>query len=119
VQVNVTSEDMGDKPPGKTLDRKDGTRGYSKRNCRWATVLEQAQNRKATRRFTYNGKTLTIREHCDLSRIEYKLVIGRMERGWDFHRAISTPRMKPLERHERENDTALLDEIHKLIGVEK
>lgn len=34
---------------------------------------------------------------------------------------VPIPRLctKPLERHERENDTALLDEIHKLLGVEK
>lgn len=36
--------DMGARPPGKTLDRIDGTKGYFKDNCRWATPKEQAAN---------------------------------------------------------------------------
>jgi hypothetical protein len=38
-------EDMGERPNGKTLDRIDGTKGYYKENCRWATVHEQLLNR--------------------------------------------------------------------------
>lgn len=39
--------DMGDPPTVKhTLDRIDGTKGYAKENCRWATPKEQAANSK-------------------------------------------------------------------------
>jgi hypothetical protein len=38
--------DMGDRPEGMTLDRIDNNKGYSKDNCRWATTLQQNQNRK-------------------------------------------------------------------------
>lgn len=36
--------DMGDPPPGLTLDRIDGAKGYSPENCRWATYKEQNRN---------------------------------------------------------------------------
>ena len=36
--------DMGLRPKGLTLDRKDGARGYCKSNCRWATRATQSRN---------------------------------------------------------------------------
>lgn len=44
------------------LDRIDGTKGYSKENCRWTTVRENALNRSTTKEaYYYNIKTHEIK----------------------------------------------------------
>lgn len=46
----VFVSDMGTKPEGYTLERKNGDLGYNKDNCKWATYEEQNNNRRAFQR---------------------------------------------------------------------
>ena len=40
--------ELGDRPPGLSLDRKDVNGHYEKGNVRWATSKEQAQNKRCS-----------------------------------------------------------------------
>lgn len=43
---------------GASLDRIDNYKGYSKDNCRWVTMAEQAKNKRTVKLYTLNGLTL-------------------------------------------------------------
>ena len=52
--VEYIEDELGDKPPGMSLDRIDNERGYEPDNVRWATVRVQNSNRRT---YTNGGKT--------------------------------------------------------------
>lgn len=55
-------EDMGFKPtPKHTIDRfPNQTGNYEMSNCRWATVRQQAGNRKSNKWLEYNGRKMIL-----------------------------------------------------------
>ncbi len=63
--------DMGKRPEGKTLDREDGKKGYSKDNCRWATYSEQNYNRRTQRNNAVGAKYVSKHKSSGLWRVVY------------------------------------------------
>jgi len=84
--------DIGDAPSeDHSIDRIDSTKGYSSQNCRWATIYEQANNKKSVT--IYGGKNL--REWDDELGFKHGTMRARIRQyGWSWDKAISTPRFK-------------------------
>ncbi|WP_347271641.1 hypothetical protein [Rhizorhabdus histidinilytica] len=75
--------DMGPRPSIKhSIDRIDVNRNYDPGNCRWATNLEQAQNKRDTRWVLFRGQRMSMREACRLAELDakYKVIHARVHR---------------------------------------
>lgn len=83
--------DMGQKPDGMTLDRKDVNGPYCKDNCRWATSEEQANNTRNNIRITIDGVTKTMSQWCRINGIKPITAWMRMDRGWDHVKSVTMP----------------------------
>lgn len=82
--------DMGPRPSKRhTIDRKDGSRGYCKDNCRWATWGQQARNRKSNRLVTVGKNTRCISEWAEITGTRKDTIRARLERGWPPEKAIA------------------------------
>lgn len=84
--------DMGERPAGMSIDRKDNAKGYSKSNCRWATGTQQALNRSVTRWIEHNGDKLCLSEWARRIGLKrHHLWIRLYKLGWSVERAVTTP----------------------------
>lgn len=92
--------DMGE-PNGKSLDRIDNNKGYSKENCRWATEKEQSNNTRSNRLLTHDGKTLNITQWSELLGIDRNTIKSRLRYGWSDSEALK--REKTTTRRRRSN----------------
>lgn len=87
--------DMGDRPPGKSLDRVDNDLGYSKENCKWSTQKEQSRNTQRTRRYPFKGALLRIDELVEVTGLSEQTLRGRLKQVrlgiWTLEEALTLP----------------------------
>lgn len=99
LEVENFIADMGERPPGFSLERLDGNKGYSKDNCVWADRKTQARNKRTNVVGTFKGKTATLIEHCEDAGLTYATVYNRLHNlGWSLEKALTTPIRARLER---------------------
>lgn len=84
-------EDMGERPPGKSIDRKDNNKGYYKENCQWSTCDEQNKNKNNNVKVSFNNQNRTISEWSRITGIDFCTLRGRLKAGWGAENALSIP----------------------------
>ena len=88
----IFARDMGDRPEGLSLDRKDNEKGYSKNNCRWTDRVTQRNNsRGIVHLITFDGKTQRLSEWAKETGLHYDCLRGRLDTGWSIEKALTTP----------------------------
>jgi hypothetical protein len=92
--------DMGPRPRGTSIDRINNDSDYTPQNCRWATMDQQNSNKRSTVFATINGVTKPVFIWAREMGVSRKMVFGRIHRGWEVERALTTPPGKQ-GRHER------------------
>lgn len=92
-------EDMKDSyKDGLTLDRINGNKGYSKKNCRWIPFKEQSLNRRSNRKYKIEGKEYCISELADKYGFKYATLSTRLIKlKWPLKKALETKLLSKLE----------------------
>ncbi len=84
--------DMGERPEGTSLERRNNNRGYSPSNCYWATRSEQQRNRRSNRYLTADGRTQLLADWARELRTRPTTIWLRLEKlGWSEQDACTVP----------------------------
>lgn len=92
--------DVGPKPSAlHTLDRMDTDGPYSPSNCRWATRVEQARNRRNGVYVEHGGVRMLLIEWCEKFGCDYYRARARIfDCGWPFELALFAPKGTILKK---------------------
>lgn len=91
--------DMGRKPgPNYTIERLENNGPYCPGNCKWATRIEQALNRRSCHYLKYNGKQIAATAFARVLQVSPDYVYRRLRIGIsprEIAQEVTTPREFP------------------------
>jgi len=83
--------DMGPRPLGLTLERRNNDGPYDPANCRWASQSEQLLNTRRSLGIIMEGHRVSLREAAGRLGIKYGTLRGRRRAGWSVEKTLHTP----------------------------
>lgn len=96
-------EDMGERPPGCSIDRINNSGNYEPGNCRWSTRREQCRNKRSNKLITHCGVTKCLADWLDDFKLNRNIYEGRIRRGWTEIEAITSTRPKHKQKYTKRN----------------
>ncbi len=82
---------VGERPSGTTIDRIDVNGNYEAGNVRWATMIEQLNNKRNNRRIEWRGRVQTLAEWSREVGIRETTLAQRINHGWSLDEAMTAP----------------------------
>lgn len=87
--------DMGERPDGYSIERRDNNGNYCPENCEWASDETQRGNKSTTHFVTMDGKTQSLKIWCNQLHLNYSTIRARLRRGWTDADALLTKTAQP------------------------
>lgn len=88
-------DDMGPRPEGTTLERKNNDGNYEPENCIWATKKKQQNNLRSNNIVAIHGQRMTMAQAAEKFGVSYDRLRKRIKRGWTPEDSVSVPTITP------------------------
>ena len=95
----VFCEDMGPRPYGMTLERKDNNGSYCPENCIWASRETQTRNTRRNRYLSAGGEKLILTDWARRLNTHEATLIKRLKLGWSEEKTCLTPVLRQAKEH--------------------
>lgn len=89
--VGAFVTDMGPRPSGMTLERKDNDIGYNPSNCVWADRVVQANNTSTNRMLEHLGRSQSVSAWAREVGLKRPCLQARLARGMAIEMALTLP----------------------------